>query len=361
MVMMELLLFGKFLLSFLIAFYLIPKLIRVSNHYKMYDIPDNRKTHFTPVPFLGGVALYIAFHLTQHLNHMMNVEPPPFMELFGFCVVGNTLIGLGDDFFDYHPTRKFLVQFFLCAVLLYFVPINLPFDAILPLLKDIPFINNALSILVLIGIINSFNLIDGMDGLAVTLALVTCTAYLILFKIENNIYFLSTVLSISGALIAFLFYNRPKAMIFMGDSGSFMVGSILGILTLVFISNGASENFSAGNRFQLGFALIAIPSLDMVRLFLWRIIQRKSPFVGDNLHIHHLLQSCGFSVPQTLAVIVLSQILLFIAAVAFQGEANFLPFLVITMIVYFMIIFYLKKRLDHKSGSTNTRQVQQES
>jgi UDP-GlcNAc:undecaprenyl-phosphate GlcNAc-1-phosphate transferase len=355
---MELLLILKFLISFLISFYLLPKLIRISNHYHIHDVPDERKNHVTPVPFLGGVALYIGFHLTQHFNSLLKIETPQYMELFGFCIVGNLLIGLGDDFFDYNPTRKFLVQFLLCGTLFYFSRLSLPFVSILPFLHAIPYANTSLTILVFMGIINAYNLIDGMDGLAASLTLISATAFLLLFYVDGNIYFQSLVLAISGGLIAFLFYNRPKAMIFLGDNGSFMLGTILGVLTINYIIGNESIT-PVNDRFQFAFSLVAIPTVDMVRLFLWRILQRKSPFVGDNLHIHHLLQKVGYTVKQTLMWITFSQLILFILAFAFQGKNSFLYFLAATIVVYLLVIIYLKKKIGSKTGSAGAEHTHQ--
>ena len=340
--MMQFQLFLKFFLSFLTAFYILPSIIRISNHYGIHDLPDERKQHQIPVPFLGGMAIFIAFHLTQHINFVLNIPAPVYKELLGFFIAANFLIGLGDDFFDYSPNRKFLIQFIISSVMIFAAGLTLPFDQIIPLLQFIPFSNEFLTFVVVIAIINAINLIDGLDGLAATLVLISSGIYVMLFYADNNMYFLSMAISLSGSLIGFIFYNRPKAMIYMGDSGSFLIGSITAILTLVFISNGNPIIISINDRFLIGFALIAIPAMDLTRLFLWRLIMKKSPFVGDNLHLHHLFVSNGFSVKQTLATIILLQVIIFLASIFFQGEGTFFPFLLTTCTIYIGIIWYLK-------------------
>ena len=339
---MQFQLFLKFFVSFLATFYVLPNLIRISNHYGIYDLPDERKQHQIPVPFLGGIAIFISFHFTQHINFMLNIPAPGYKELLGFFIASNFLIGLADDFFDYRPSRKFLVQFIISSVLIYVSDFLLPFDQLIPLLQYIPFSNYILTFFVVVAIINAINLIDGLDGLAATLVLISSGIYVIIFYAENNLYFLSMAISLAGALIGFLIYNRPNAMIYMGDSGSFLIGSITAILTLVFIANGNPETISINNRFQIGFALVAIPAMDLVRLFIWRLIQKRSPFVGDNRHLHHLLQIRGFTVKQTLATIILLHLIIILASVFFQGAGTFFPFLLTTCAVYTCIIWYLK-------------------
>jgi UDP-N-acetylmuramyl pentapeptide phosphotransferase/UDP-N-acetylglucosamine-1-phosphate transferase len=329
-------------LSFLAAFYVLPSLIRISNHYGIHDLPDERKLHKTPVPFLGGVAIFFAFHLIRHINLSPVIQSPVYYEFIAFFIAANFFIGLSDDFFDFSPRRKFLIQFIISSGLIYVTELTLPFDQILPILSYVPFSNNFLTFIVLIAIINAINMIDGLDGLAATLVLISAGVYALLFFIEDNFYFLSMAISIAGALIGFLFYNRPKAMIYMGDSGSFLIGSIIATFTLIFIANGNQEIMSVNNRFQIGYAIVAIPGLDLVRLFICRMAQKRSPFFGDNRHLHHLLQNKGFGVKQTLATIILLQLIILIAAVLFQGAETFFPFLLTTAAAYAGLYWFLK-------------------
>jgi UDP-N-acetylmuramyl pentapeptide phosphotransferase/UDP-N-acetylglucosamine-1-phosphate transferase len=122
---------------------------------------------------------------------MLNIPAPGYKELLGFFMAANFLIGLGDDFFDYRPNRKFLVQFMISSILIYVADFTLPFEQLIPLLHYIPFSNNILTFIMVIAIINAINLMDGLDGLAASLVLISSGIYVIIFYAENNLYFLS--------------------------------------------------------------------------------------------------------------------------------------------------------------------------
>lgn len=345
---MQLLIFVKLIFAFLLALYFTPRLIKISKKYGIYDDPGHRKIHKEPVSFLGGIGLFIAFYLAHGILIPIELPRPPYVQILWFSIVGNFLLGMGDDFFDYKPIKKFFFQFLICGIMIFESGLILPFEKILPVAAAIPYFNLIMSMIVYSAIINAYNLIDGLDGLATSLSIVSSAALITLFTIEQNNYIMIMCVTFAGSLIGFLFYNRPRAMIFMGDSGSYFIGATLATFIFIFICEGNPEIISTNHRFQIGLAIIIIPALDMTRLFLWRILNRINPFTGDNSHIHHLLIGNGFTTRQTILALVLLQLIFIGVAVYYSTGNSFWIYSLTCAIVYLIAIVMLKLRADKR-------------
>jgi UDP-N-acetylmuramyl pentapeptide phosphotransferase/UDP-N-acetylglucosamine-1-phosphate transferase len=145
-------------------------------------------------------------------------------------------------------------------------------------------------------VINAFNLIDGVDGLAGSLGLVSCVLFALFFLVNHNFSYAILGFSMAGALLAFLVYNFHPARIFMGDSGSMLIGIVNAVLLLKFINTGSTaSDYPMPAAPAIGFGILLIPLMDVARVFCIRIFQNKSPFSPDRNHIHHLLLNKGFS------------------------------------------------------------------
>jgi UDP-N-acetylmuramyl pentapeptide phosphotransferase/UDP-N-acetylglucosamine-1-phosphate transferase len=322
----------------------IPILIRISKRYGIYDHPDeDRKIHTRKVSYLGGVGIVLGFFIAFGTLSAEQIQPPPYVHVLWLIILGTFLLGLADDFFSLKPATRFLLQVFGAGLLVYKSGLVLPVDQVLPFLVDVPLANIILTVVVFSAITNAVNLIDGMDGLAGSLALIAGIGYSVIGFLGSDFYFMAMAMAFSGSLLGFLVYNKPKARIFMGDSGSYFLGIILSILTINFISNNSLPNIDVNDRFQIGLALIAIPSLDMTRLFFFRIINGNSPFLPDNNHIHHLLLTGGNSVGRSLAAIILLQLFLIGSALVTLTSTHFLVFAVTSTALYVFVIMFLKK------------------
>jgi UDP-GlcNAc:undecaprenyl-phosphate GlcNAc-1-phosphate transferase len=151
--------------------------------------------------------------------------------------------------------------------------------------------------LTVIVIINSFNLIDGVDGLAGSLALMAAIIFGIYFSAVKMMPYAIVSFGLAGSLVAFLIFNFQPAKIFMGDTGSLLLGLIHSVLVIKFITvaNAPDLSISIDAAPAVGFAILTIPLLDTVRVFGIRILHRRSPFSPDRNHIHHLLLDKGLS------------------------------------------------------------------
>ena len=206
----------------------------------------------------------------------------------------------------------------------------------------------ALSYLTIIVVINSFNLIDGIDGLASSLGILAMLIFgSYFFGIGQQAYAL-LAFSMAGSLVAFIIFNHHPAKIFMGDSGSLMIGLVNAILVIKFINvaSDPSVSFSIPSAAVVGFSILIVPLLDTFRVFSIRIINGRSPFTPDRNHIHHLLLERGLghaAVTATCVGINMGFIIL-----AWLGKSLGPSYLLLTILVLSFIgvgiLYYYRRR-----------------
>ena len=282
--------------SFIITFLAIPVIMQIAEQKKLYDIPDERKVHTRLVASLGGIGIFAGFLLASLLS-IQGYLNPEFQYFFAASLVV-FFVGLKDDIMILSATKKFIGQIIAASILIHLGGIRL--DSMYGLLgfEQLPEgFSLALSYFTIIVIINSFNLIDGVDGLASSLGILTMIVFgSYFFAIEYQAYAL-LAFAMAGSLVAFIIFNHHPAKIFMGDSGSLMIGLVNSILVIKFI-NVANSPFVAvpvPAAVAIGFSILIVPLLDTLRVFSIRIANGRSPFTPDRNHIHHLLLDNGLS------------------------------------------------------------------
>lgn len=282
--------------SFIITFLAIPVVIQVAEKKKLYDIPDERKLHTRLVASLGGVGIFGGFILASLLS-IQGYQNPEFQYFFAAAII-IFFLGLKDDIMILSASKKFVGQIIAASILIHLGGIRL--DSMHGLLgfNELPEgFGLALSYLTIIVVINSFNLIDGVDGLAASLGVLTMTVFgAYFFAIDYQAYALMAF-AMAGSLVAFLIFNHQPAKIFMGDSGSLMIGLINSILVIKFInvSNTPFVTVPVQSAVAVGFAILLVPLLDTLRVFGIRIFKGRSPFTPDRNHVHHLLLDSGLN------------------------------------------------------------------
>jgi UDP-N-acetylmuramyl pentapeptide phosphotransferase/UDP-N-acetylglucosamine-1-phosphate transferase len=153
-----------------------------------------------------------------------------------------------------------------------------------------------LTLFTIVVIINAFNLIDGVDGLAGSIGLISCVVFGTFFLVNNNIPYAVLGFVFAASILAFLIYNFQPAKIFMGDTGSLLLGLVNSILVIKFIETGSSYSaYPITATPAVGFAIILLPLMDTLRVFSIRILDGRSPFSPDRNHIHHLLLDRGLN------------------------------------------------------------------
>ena len=282
--------------AFIITFLAIPVIMQVAEKKKLYDIPDERKLHTRLVASLGGVGIFAGFILASLLSiqGQFNFE---FQYFFAAAIV-IFFLGLKDDLMILSATKKFIGQIIAASILIHLGGIRL--DSMYGLFgfEQLPEgFGLALSYLTIIVVMNSSNLIDGVDGLASSLGILSMLVFgSYFFAVDMQAYALLSF-SMAGSLIAFLIFNHHPAKIFMGDSGSLMIGLINSILVIKFINvaHDPSVIVPVTSSVAIGFAILIVPLLDTLRVFSIRIINGRSPFTPDRNHVHHLLLDRGLS------------------------------------------------------------------
>jgi UDP-N-acetylmuramyl pentapeptide phosphotransferase/UDP-N-acetylglucosamine-1-phosphate transferase len=282
--------------SFIITFLAIPIILQVAEKKNLYDIPDERKHHPMPVASLGGVGIFAGFLLASLLS-IQGYLNPEFQYFFAAALV-IFFLGLKDDLMVLSASKKFVGQIIAASILIHLGGIR--FDSMHGLFGFEGVSEGfglALSYLTIIVVINSFNLIDGVDGLAASLGILSMMVFGIYFFIIGLQAYSLISFSLAGSLVAFIIFNHQPAKIFMGDSGSLMIGLVNAILVIKFINvaNTPLVSVPIQSAVAVGFAILIVPLLDTLRVFSIRILKGNSPFTPDRNHVHHLLLDRGLS------------------------------------------------------------------
>jgi UDP-GlcNAc:undecaprenyl-phosphate GlcNAc-1-phosphate transferase len=280
--------------AFIISFLAIPVVLQIAEQKKLFDIPDERKVHSRPVASLGGVGIFGGFLLASLLS-IQGYLNPEFQYFFAAALV-IFFLGLKDDLMVLSASKKFVGQVIAASIIIHLGGIRLDSMHGLFGFEAVPEgFGLALSYLTIIVVINSFNLIDGVDGLASSLGILTMLVFGTYFFAINQQAYALLAFSMAGSLVAFLIFNHHPAKIFMGDCGSLMIGLINSILVIKFINTASDPNvlFYVPSAVAIGFSILIVPLLDTLRVFAIRIFKGRSPFTPDRNHVHHLLLDRG--------------------------------------------------------------------
>ncbi len=332
--------------AFILTYLAIPAIMRVAEEKKLFDLPDARKLHTKPIASLGGVGIFIGLFVATLLSVSFR-ESSGFQYIFAASMV-IFFLGLKDDILILSPTKKFFGQLAAAAILIHLGGIRIESMNGFFGINEIPaFAGIMLSYATIIVVINAFNLIDGVDGLASFLGILSTAVFGTYFLTAGLETYALLSFSLTACLVAFMVYNYHPAKIFMGDSGSLLLGLINALLVIKFI-NVAGNTASAlpiQSAAAIGFSILVVPLLDTLRVFSIRISRKRSPFAPDRLHIHHLLLDRGLNHSQV-AFSCFGLNLSFIA-MAYFGRTMGTTFLITLMIfvMYGLVgaLIYFKK------------------
>lgn len=351
-------------ISFIITLLALPAIIRVADEKKLFDLPDARKLHNRPIASLGGVGIFIGVFIAA-LLFISSKANPEFQYFFASALV-IFFLGLKDDILILSAIKKFLGQLVATAILVHLGNIRIEsmhgFLGIYQLPESASLL---LSYTTIIVTINAFNLIDGVDGLAGSLGILSTSLFGLYFFMGNMPAYALLAFAMTGSLLAFLIFNYHPAKIFMGDSGSLLLGMINAILVIKFISVAglATVPFPMESAVAIGFAVLIVPLSDTLRVFSIRIFKGRSPFSPDRNHIHHLLLDRGLNHGQVTFFCVALNISF--VAMAYFGRALGTTALLISMLATFfafvgMFIYFKKpvrKLVIAKSFQNNVERV----
>lgn len=320
-------------ISFVLSALLVPLIIRFCRFYSLYDAVNSRKIHSGNIPRLGGVAIVVSFIVsavicfyTDRTLSFSNVAP---LLAAGALIF---LFGIVDDVVEMSAFLKLIVQLVAAAIV---VLNGYRFRCIFSVALPKP-VGLVLTFFWLIGMINAYNLIDGLDGLC---GMLSVTALISLGIIQFGSFREGTAVCfiLSASILGFLLFNwpAPNAKIFMGDGGSQFLGFMIATIPLYF-SNDSLEY----NKFLIMLVIVSFPMLDTIAA-IWRRIRDRRPVMSpDRLHLHHKLLNLGFSKQNALVMILLIQLLI-CTTVILSGDMEKEKGTVLLAVAYiFMIGFY---------------------
>ena len=334
-------------LAFLITFFAIPVIIQVAKDKKLFDEPDERKVHKNVIPTLGGLGIFAGFIIAT----LMGVPSASSSELQYFAAATTVIffLGIKDDILVLSASKKFIGQLIAAGIIIKFAGVQITNMHGLLGIYEIPHIASiVLSIFTIIVITNSFNLIDGVDGLAGSLGLLTTLVFGAYFYYAGQLAYSVMAFALAGSIIGFLIYNFSPAKIFMGDTGSLLLGLVNSILVIKFINIAGNpvSNFPIEAAPAIGFAILMIPLFDTLRVFGLRIIDRRSPFSPDRTHVHHFLLDLGLNHRMVTITCVLVNIT-FISMAFFMrslGTTSVLGILLLSAFIFIGVIYYSRPK-----------------
>jgi len=334
-------------LAFLITLFSIPVIIEVAKDKKLFDVPGGRKVHKVVIPTLGGLGIFAGFIIGTLMG--VPASDSSVLQYFAAAIMIIFFMGIKDDILILTATKKFVGQLIAAAIIIKFGGIEINNFYGLLGIHEIPHTASFLiSLFAIVVITNSFNLIDGVDGLAGSLGLLTSIIFGLYFYLSGELLYAVIAWSLAGSLVGFLIYNFSPAKIFMGDTGSLLIGLVNSILVIKFI-NIASNPGSAiplPSAPALGFSILVIPLFDTLRVVSVRIIHRRSPFWPDRNHIHHFLLDMGLSHKAIALLLPATNLLLVLMAYMLRFEGSLVVFIALASIsiVSISVIKYNKPR-----------------
>lgn len=320
---------------------------KIADYIKLNDEPDlTRKFHDKPIPLIGGLVICLA--LTINLLFLKNSNVYFIETTFIYFLPLITIIGLTDDKFDLTANLKFLITIIFFILFFYFnknlIVSELRFSSFKYVQSISQIVSIPFTILCCLLLINSINMIDGKNGLCASIQLIIL--FFLAFYIIKQNYLnygeinlkdekLILIFLYSFFLVLFLFFNI-KGLIFLGDAGAYLGGFVLIYLILNIYSNE-----SLVLKCEQIFFILILPGIDMFRVFVVRILNKKNPFKADNQHLHNLIAKKINNHKKITFIVSLSIFIPNLFVILFPTEM--LVFLIIYLIVYFGTVNYLYK------------------
>ena len=332
------------LIAFVVSFALTPVVKILAQKVGAMDVPgEARRVHDHPIPRMGGLAIFLGFIVSMLL--FVDITQEVRGILLGAIII--VITGVIDDIISLRAWTKFLIQILSAVIaVLHGVVINVVSnpnvfssqEAIVLGWLAIP-----LTVLWIVGITNSVNLIDGLDGLAVGVSTISCVTILVVALLVSEPNVALIVAALAGACIGFMPYNLNPARIFMGDTGSLLLGYVLATVSVLGLFK-----FYAIVTFVVPVLALAVPLSDTLFAFCRRILHGQSPFHADRGHFHHKLMDLGLNQKQAVAILYAISATLGLAAVVLTTKGSIrIALLILALLIGFVVCAFIRKSV-HK-------------
>ncbi len=340
-------------LAFIVVFISIPAIVNVAHLKKLYDIPGRRKSHTSATPNLGGIALFAGFTISAGI-FIDITQSKEFLQLL-IALIILFFVGIKDDILVIAPAKKLYGEVLATIVLVIMGDVR--FSSLHGFLGiyNIDYIwSIALSCFVVIVIINSFNLIDGIDGLASGIGMLVALTFGIWFYLVGQINYAILCAGLFGSLASFFGYNvfGKSNKIFMGDTGSLIIGLLMSLVVIKFneINITYTGSFAINSAPAVSFGVLMLPLFDTMRVFIIRISKGQSPFHSDKNHLHHKMLQLGLSHLNSTFVLLGLNLLFITIAFTFQrlGVISLMLVNLLLGLLFNVITELLIYRVKHK-------------
>lgn len=320
--------------AFFTALIAIPSIIYIAHLKNILDTPNQRTVHEALIPRLGGLGVFAGFMSALMIFGDMGQGV---QYLLAVCII-LFFVGLKDDLVSVPAFKKLFVQIMVSGMVMYLADIRITsFQGIFGIHELYPWFSYLFSFFVIVGITNSINLIDGLDGLAGSIILIVSASFGVYFSIYGGAGFNNyavVAFCLMGGTLGFLRYNFHKATIFLGDTGTMVCGFIISVLAIQFIEMRPSVEASPA----IALGILFVPIFDTVRVFILRLSMGLSPFDPDRNHIHHRIMAMGVSQLGTVAILCLINILVIIFVISFASWGNL--YLVLGLLGFSVILSF---------------------
>jgi len=339
-----LLIISGFLAAALISYIGIPIVVRVAKKHYLVDIPNSRSSHGKPVPILGGVAILISFILS-FLIFSDGYFELPFQYIIASLLIIFTM-GVKDDLLNLSPRNKILGQVLAAAIIAVLGDLRIVHIYGFLGIDELGYVSSILvTIFSIMVITNAINIIDGIDGLASGVSMVVVVTLGIFFFLFHNIDFIILAACFFGSLVVFFRFNvfGKKNKIFMGDTGSMVLGYVISLMIIEFNEN----NFYINSTYDVNVApvvlcgILIVPFFDMIRVIFLRIFRKRKPWEPDHNHIHHYLLKIGFSHFKATSIILIVNILIIFLILYLQSLQIDIHLLLLILILLGIVLVYI--------------------
>lgn len=284
----------SFITAFVLTYFAIPSVIGIARAKRLFDDPNERSSHTVSIPSLGGIAIFAGLLFSVIFWTPFNVFGNLQYILCSLLIM--FLIGAKDDIMPMSPRTKFMGQIGAALIMVYKADVQITsFYGLFGIFELPELVSISFSVFVIVLVINAFNLIDGINGLAGTIGVVIAGTFGAWFFLVGRVEIALVCFALIGAIVAFLKYNYSPAEIFMGDTGSLLVGLVSAMLAIKFmeINKDLTGPYAFNAVPAVTVGILIIPLYDTLRVFTTRILRGRSPFFPDKTHIHHLLLRLG--------------------------------------------------------------------
>ncbi len=318
-----------FLTSFFVVLLATPSLIKVAKLKHLVDEPsEERKLHTRSIPTIGGIVIFGALIFSYSIwfpedYHYINKAIINFKTVISILTL-LFFVGIKDDIIGTAPLKKLVSHFVVGFIIVIISDIRIESMHHIFGVESLDLWQSYLiSIFTYIVIVNAYNLIDGLDGLAAGIGFISAISFGIIFILIGDIPLALLSFVLAGALFGFLIFNFSPARIFMGDSGSLIIGAVISILAINAININPSQlpiSITHINMPILVMSILVYPLADTIRAFTLRAIKGVSPFTADKNHIHHKFISLGFSHTKTVLILYTYNLVIIAFALLFPIE-----------------------------------------